>query len=159
MKYEALVKEIKETTYRFEYDSSDVETIEKNSALEQMSDNYGKSETVGYPVSHFEVVSISEKTDRKTKLVADLFNELCFRGGKRYLWHYCDRDHITFSLSGVDFVLRRLADLLQLSASVKEECIKLITYPEWRWDRNLETEIMNDCDLIIKMILEEKDGI
>lgn len=150
MKYEALVKTIQERTHRFVYEGNDGETLKKNTAIDRFPDHYGESEEVGYPVTRTEVVGLKRITDGKTSRAKRIFNALLSRGWKR-----TGVNSVHLDLNGVGFSLVRLGDLMQLSASADNECIKLIAYPEWRWE-NLVNEIMNDCDMIVKTVLEEK---
>ena len=142
MQYEATSRK-----WKIRYDSDQEEILSSNTALCHLQD----AEPDGPVFTDYQVEEIKTLVPKEKDILANgIRDSLLSRGWK----DSGKKAHMQLSLSvnGVDFVLKRLGDLMILSATENEVCIKSITYPEWRW-KDLESEIMNDCDLIVKRYL------
>lgn len=143
--YEATVIEKTSRKWKIRYDSDQKESLSSNTALHHLQD----AEPEGPVFSDYEVEEIKPLAPKeKDILVNGIRDSLLSQGwkdtGKKF------QIQLSLSVNGIDFVLKRLGDILILSASRNAVCIKSISYPEWIW-KNLDSEIiMNDCDSIVK---------
>lgn len=149
--YEAIVKQTDAKRWTVRYGSDQEESLESNTALNHLMG----AEPCGPVFTDYEVESVKAlEPSRKDALAEDVRQGLLARGWKDRK-SFPEDFFLSFDISCVRFTLKRLGDLLVLSAAGNGVCLKMIHYPEWRWE-NLEPEIMNDCNMIVKMVLEEE---
>ena len=151
MRYDAIITQTDTRKLKVRYDSEKKEDLQNNTAMKHLAaaEHYGPTFT-NYKIDEITPV----KPTRKDMLAEKLRESLVFRGWKEEPRRFPEDLRLTFTTPKITCKFERLADIMTLSAIKDGAVQKIIHYPEWCWE-NMEGEVMNDLDLIIKTYLEK----